>query len=311
MGILLEWYFPLPYWFSFTSTFIFLLLSFFAFRFKTFFSEALVSFTLLLTIIFFGIFKTALDTQLTSQNNVSHFINPNEEVQLIGTITNPSSARKKTIQLVLDVDSFKTKFVQRKVEGEILVTILNKEQKQNFEEQLLYGKIISLKGFLEQPPFARNPGDFDYSKYLKLKDISAVCFVPSVDSVVIIGESGNWFFREIVFPSRKWISHQLDVFVGGDEGNFLKGLIVGDRSEIDNEAKTAFINAGVMHILAVSGSNVLFLILIFSSLFAALRLPKSISYFAQCGILLFYILDRKSTRLNSSHVSESRMPSSA
>ncbi|MBS4029071.1 MAG: DNA internalization-related competence protein ComEC/Rec2 [Ignavibacteriales bacterium] len=288
-GILIGWYVPLPLWFIGSVTLLFLALTFIVSFPHISLSPVFVTLTFVCAIIFFGVFKITYDTRPTAKNDVAKFINPNNEVRLVGTIVDPAIRKKKSLQLMLDVDSLKMKSFFQNVEGEILVAISSKDNRVSLQKELTYGKRVSLIGFLEQPSPARNPGDFDYQKYLRLKNIHALCFVRSVDSVHIIGEQGNWFYRDIVFPSRKWISSQLDTFVGGDEANFLKGLIVGDRSEITTEAKNAFINAGVMHILAVSGSNVLFLILIFSSLFAALRIPKTISFYTQCVLLVFYI----------------------
>ena len=44
---------------------------------------------------------------------------------------------------------------------------------------------------------------------------------------------------------------------------------------------------------------------------SGLKIAEQIGWEASPSTALFILLDRKSTRLNSSHVSESRMPSSA
>jgi competence protein ComEC len=70
--------------------------------------------------------------------------------------------------------------------------------------------------------------------------------------------------------------------------SLLRGLLLADRGEINYETKTHFINAGVIHVLAVSGLNVGFIVLIFLLVFGRLNL------FLRSGItiagLIFYLI---------------------
>jgi competence protein ComEC len=289
VGILAGWYIPFSIWYLPIALFAFLFIAFVVSNRQPETSPTLSNIILCFLLMLLGVFKITLDTRYTPNNHISHFINPNQEIVLSALVIDQPAKQRHRIQLVAEVDSFLHPSSQKKIEGEILVTILAKEKNISLLEQLSYGTKIQLRGYLEQPQQARNPGDFDYRKYLRLKDIHAQCFIRNTEHIKISGEGGNWFFRAIIFPSRKWMSAQFDTFVSSREGNFLKGLLVGDRSEIDSEAKSAFINAGVMHILAVSGSNVLFIILILSSIFSVIRLPSILSFVLQCCALVFYI----------------------
>ena len=70
--------------------------------------------------------------------------------------------------------------------------------------------------------------------------------------------------------------------------SLLRGLLLADRGEISYETKTHFINAEVIHVLAVSGLNVGFIVLIFLLAFGRLNL------FLRSGItiagLIFYLI---------------------
>ena len=90
-----------------------------------------------------------------------------------------------------------------------------------------------------------------------------------------------------------------------------RGLILGDDSGQPARMTEVFRASGLGHLLAVSGQNVALLL---ASLTPGLRrLSRWWRLATTLGIIAFFALvtDRKSTRLNSSHVSESRMPSSA
>jgi len=68
----------------------------------------------------------------------------------------------------------------------------------------------------------------------------------------------------------------------------LKGLLVGDRTEINDETKTDFINTGVVHVLAVSGLHVAYILLIFIFTFGRLNIYLR-SILTIFGILILYI----------------------
>ncbi len=287
-GILLGWYVAIPFWFSIVAigcALCFLL--FFLWRKKQYSFSSLF---IVLLIFLFGILKISYEKRFVPSEDISNFINPNREVTLTATIVDQPNIRSKRIQFTAEVESLTYLSAHEYTDGEILVTILReKKSGRTKEKKYGYGDKILLKGFLEHPPHARNPGEFDFANYLRLNNITATFFVKKDSNVTVLHNDGNWFLYNIIFPSRTWMSRQLDYYIGGDEGNFLKGLILGDRSEIEREAKEVFINAGVMHILAVSGSNVLFIVLIFSSVFTALRFPKLLSYIALIILLVAYI----------------------
>ncbi|MBM4166820.1 MAG: DNA internalization-related competence protein ComEC/Rec2 [Ignavibacteria bacterium] len=289
VGILAGWYVPFSILYVPIALSVFLFIAYIVANIPSETSLTLSNIILCFLLLLLGVWKISLDTQYISNNHISRFINPNQEIILSAIVIDQPTKKRHRMQFVAEVDSLIHPISRQKIEGEILVTVLSKERNFALFERLTYGTKIQLQGYLEQPQQARNPGDFDYRKYLRLKDIHAQCIIKNTEHINISGEGGNWFFRIIVFPSRKWMSTQLDTFISSREGNFLKGLLLGDRSEIDSEAKTAFINAGVMHILAVSGSNVLFIILIFSSIFSAIRLPAKLSFAIQCFALVFYI----------------------
>jgi len=69
----------------------------------------------------------------------------------------------------------------------------------------------------------------------------------------------------------------------------LRGLLLADRREIDQETKTQFINSGVVHVLAVSGLHVGFIALIFIILLGRFNIYLR-SVLTIIGLLCFMIL---------------------
>ena len=96
--------------------------------------------------------------------------------------------------------------------------------------------------------------------------------------------------RSIVAPVRRYLLASIDREVGGEEGEFLKGLLIGIRSGMSPALRQAFMNAGVTHVLAVSGSNVAVVVAFFFLLFELVRLPKWLRLLATTAALLFYMV---------------------
>lgn len=121
---------------------------------------------------------------------------------------------------------------------------------------------------LEPLPGRRNPGDFDYRRYLQSIGICAIVAPRSSARVMVVEPAGAFDWRLMMARFRFRISEIIcDAFQAPVAG-FLRSLILGDRTDLDRNLKTVFSNTGMMHVLAVSGLHtgfVMVLILILLS----------------------------------------------
>jgi competence protein ComEC len=178
-----------------------------------------------------------------------------------------------------------------KARGDLLLYVPRDTAANSAMGSLGVGANIQVYGRIERPKGPRNPGDFDFRHYLLLNNISAIMYLKSVtDLSVVSSHSPGWSLQTTVAAVRSGTALAIDRHVGGVEGSFLKGLLLGDRSDIPTELKSSFINAGVIHILAVSGSNVGMVALIFVSVFSLLRVRRTVTTLLTVGSLLFYML---------------------
>jgi len=120
-----------------------------------------------------------------------------------------------------------------------------------------YGMTVALRGTLERPRDSRNPGEFNPRQYYAANGIEGLITVRAPDQVLILQSRGGWWFlREVVFPLRRFILSGIEATVAGEEGELLKGLLIGERGGMSALTRRAFMDSGVAHVLAVSGSNV-------------------------------------------------------
>ncbi len=185
-----------------------------------------------------------------------------------GTVEEISLKYDGKFNLIILTDSLSLK--GQKSELNILLRCNIKEKERSKLEkkynELGIGQKVSIKGTINKARGERNPGEFDYYKYLTTKGISATLYAGSVGYMKIEDGSTNPILNSI-FLARKNISDQIEKIYNKTSGSLLKGLILADRSEIDYRVKESFINSGVIHVLAVSGLHVGFIVLIFLFLF--------------------------------------------
>lgn len=123
-----------------------------------------------------------------------------------------------------------------------------------FRKELIPGRTINLTGNFSVPPKGRNPGGFDYQDYLYRQKISGLIYIDRDSTLEITGEYS--FLSGNIYLLRKAMGEKIDELHSPKTAAILRGLIIADRTEIDEDVITGYVNTGIAHILAVSGFNV-------------------------------------------------------
>ncbi|MCP4724730.1 MAG: DNA internalization-related competence protein ComEC/Rec2 [bacterium] len=138
-----------------------------------------------------------------------------------------------------------------------------------------YGDEIKAGGMLRDLRGMRNPGEIDFKEYYNRKGVYAELRIPEgAKSEFNEGDHGNIILREIINPLRSSMIGILERNHSGDGLEFMKAILLGERSGLDREIVEEFKDAGTIHILAVSGLHVGFVVLIFQSFLSLLNIPK-------------------------------------
>lgn len=160
-----------------------------------------------------------------------------------------------------------------------LVVYFSKYDKVN---KLNYGDKIIFKGRISEIKNSGNPYEFDYKKYLACKGIVGQVFLKSNSWKYEKSHQGNFIF-EYAFRLRNRLENIYERFgITGNKLSVLQALTLGDRSEIDDEIKQAYVASGAMHILAVSGLHVGIIFMLFNFLLKFLdRLKYKDKYYGK------------------------------
>ena len=212
------------------------------------------------------------------------------EIQLFGKIDNISLFYKDRIHFTVRTDSilYKT-FVNRRA---YLIDCYLKEE-DSYKLQKLYGKIlpgntIALAGNYSRGRESRNPGEFDFAKYLSDRGIAGMMHSKGAYNFHLLDDTKDEI-ASAIFTVRKIIDERIDRLFDAETGGLVKGLLLGDKNEISEDMQTSFINAGVAHVLAVSGLNVAYVSIIIFLLLGRFSL-KTRYIGSGVGIFLFWII---------------------
>jgi len=290
-------------------------------------NESVNEVLIFLIIFLTGIFKITLDFRYSSSDSIKN-IPPtlkDSEVLINGIISQPPQTDSNKIKFILECHSVVSQKDSQAISGDILVYIFPNPKLDSGKAlpELDAGDEISAYGRLMFPKSERNPGDFDYKKYLELHNISRIFYIKGFDNYSLLSENNlSFIFDRIIYPVRTYSVKLIDSTIQNDEGAFLNGLVTGERKDISEDFKEKFINAGVMHLIAVSGLNVGYVIIfltLFLSFFRIKLIPKTIIlllalvfYCAFTGatpsilraslmggfVLIAYVIQRKVSLLN-------------
>ncbi len=248
----------------------------------------------LLTLLFSALLVFSIGNNLAFINKITFnpFITEIDKVQntsAVGEISKIDLIRNDELNFYLIVDSiYSDEFL---IKDELSILCKAKLDSKSIKElytELKPGNILSVTGFYHKGKERRNPGEFDYDAYLKSKEILGVLNINDISSITILKSKTN-YFKNAIHQIRITIDNQIKKYYPPATAALLRGLLLADRGEINYETKTQFINAGVVHVLAVSGLHVGYIILIFLVLFGRFNIYLR-SILTIVGLICFMLI---------------------
>ncbi len=135
----------------------------------------------------------------------------------------------------------------------------------------------------------RNKNCFDYSKYLFSQGINGTLYVNNPSNIQITGKSSN-----IVLMIREKILNAIKKSLSNDNIGILIGMIIGDTSLLNEDIQESFKTCGITHILAVSGSNISYIIIFTKFIFDKIFGKKISSIISLVTVVLFVFVSGES-----------------
>ncbi len=117
------------------------------------------------------------------------------------------------------------------------------------------GDYVSFTARLWPPPRAVAPGGYDFARDAYFTGIGAVGFTFGTVNVLPPPRDASWrqrFFAAID-RARNRLAVRVDTIIGGDEGAIAAAMVTGKRDFLSNDAKDLIRQAGIFHIITISG----------------------------------------------------------
>jgi competence protein ComEC len=167
--------------------------------------------------------------------------------------------------------------------GRVMVSI------KKLGKELHQGEVVRLCGRLRAPDGARNPGEFDYREYLRRRGVWAV-LTTTADGVEMVVWGPRGWLGWLAGQARRHLNACIDRTLQGSPSALLRGLLLGQRGDVPDEVTAAFSDAGVIHVLAVSGLHVGLIVAIFYALFCAMRWPQPAATLLTLAVVALYMV---------------------
>ena len=208
-------------------------------KFQSLFFEVFVLFLS----VSIGMFSAFLHKEINSSTHYSNFISEKNIMQ--GVV---SEKLKSTVYY--DKFIIKTCAInQQKCSGQLIFYVPKKAN-----QVIEVGNKIKV---FETPKLlqnAFNPHQFDYSKYLQNQNIFYELKLKETDKLVVASDKN--FYHYINWIKSKLLKSYPVKSFKSDNYNLLMALLFGEKTELSKELRNSYTQAGIIHILAISGLHI-------------------------------------------------------
>ena len=234
-----------------------------------------------------GFFYMLYDSRVP-QDDIS-FYATGEKMTIIGMLDEP--AKYASQKVVAHLRAMKIIKGEREldVSGRVRVSIYDPEV------VLSYGDIIKLTGRLKRIRGFKNPGLFDYARYIAREGIRASVGVGKKENISKAGTGGSHLLRRI-YGWREEIRLAIVRGLSGPSSTILQAMVIGATGDLTPEVRDKFTAAGITHILSISGSHLGFVT------FLAFFIIRYTLVYLPCRILLklsLYMIPSKMAALST------------
>jgi competence protein ComEC len=181
-------------------------------------------------------------------NHIIHFTDTNKW-NIVGTIDQSVEKIKNMQKFILSAETLERENQKFYVTGKIRVTVSGEEP------VFSYGDRISFTSTIKAINNFKNPGGFDYKRYMAFKNVFGSSYA-QVNKVTIIKTFQDRGIKRVINNVRGRISTLIEKEGGGNHQGVLKALIVGQKQQISPSLRDSFNRAGVGHLLAISGLHI-------------------------------------------------------
>lgn len=195
-----------------------------------------------------------------------------QKIEINGTVVREPDRRANSLHLYLEVEN-----------GEILLVTTDRYQ------NTLYGDMVKVEGTLKRPEaFVTDLGrTFDYPGYLLAKGVKYQLSFAEVE--VLQSGEGNFIIRNLLNFKQLFLN-RLETVIAEPAVGLGEGLLLGVKRALGDELESAFRKTGIIHIVVLSGYNVMLVVAFVMFVLGYFLRPRAKVLAGIIAIILFAIL---------------------
>lgn len=220
------------------------------------------------------------------EENPLRYLNYREYLDLEGTVWRSPESVRGGYYIYLKVKKLSFEKKERFLKGKVKLFV----SKTDFEfPELFLGDEILISAQLTEMKRYSNP-DSRVERTLMIRGIHRTGKVKSPCLIKVLKRGSNLNVKRIFSFIKFYLSNRINASLKGQEREFLKGALLGERNEIEDSVIENFQKTGIYHILAISGLHIGIISLILFKLLRFLGIPERKGYLILIAILVFYTL---------------------
>ncbi len=233
-----------------------------------------------------------------------HFRPPANDISawIVGSATNGARIDPQNVEIegLIDSPPFNRRMILQvrringhPVTGRVLADLPYSRHPNRTQDadRLEAGRSLVITGALMPPFRSPVPGTFNQQAYLNAQGVTALLKYP--DSLHLLTLSNAWPYPLQRFTDglKRRIAGTFSRALPSPQSEILGGLVLGDKAiPVDRETKQAFIDTGLIHVLAASGVNVGIIAGAIYWLLALCKVPVRLRLFLAMAAVGFYSL---------------------
>ena len=148
------------------------------------------------------------------------------------------------------------------------------------------GERLRAQGLIASAAGEGNPGELSPAAYWRSRGVRMRL---AARALAFGGDPGGFRPGAWIARAREAVAREARLAVPGAEGELLNAMLTGERAGIPRATRDAMIDAGVAHVLAVSGYRVYVLHSLIAFLLSVARIDRRRRPFVAAPLLLFYM----------------------
>ncbi len=249
---------------------------------------------ILLSTLFLGASLLGLVDKNFNQNSL-HNLHYEDYIDFYGTLAKSPSLGQDKFWLLLKVERASFQKKEKKIKGNLRITVYNSSPSIS-ARNLLVGDKIKVSACLTSSRGFRNFNRPSLNLYLKTQKIHRRAISKSPLLIEKIKSGKRFSLLRAISWLRQSLQQKIEEHFPSSaaslsvQGAVLEALLLGERNRLNNSTSRALQNAGIYHLMAISGAHIAIISFFFFSILKLFRVPERLSYMLLMPFLVFFAL---------------------